>query len=307
MLATPVDVPPSGPGWVFERKIDGERILARVDGGSVTLLTRNRRSAEGSYPEVAEELAGMGRLMLDGEVAAREGGFSALQQRMHVRAGPRLVARVPVVYLVFDLLHLDGYSTRDLPLTERRRLLAAAVSPTEVVGVHPLLDGDGPSLLREACRRGWEGIVAKRADSPYRSGRSRHWSKSKCVRRQELVVGGFTEPQGTRTGFGALLVGYWHDGEFRYAGKVGSGFDEATLRVLEEFLRSIERHDPPFIDPPSGRGIHWVEPVLVCEVGFSDWTSEGRLRQPVFVGLLRDRDPRRVTRESPQPGSADLS
>jgi DNA ligase D-like protein (predicted ligase) len=202
---------------------------------------------------------------------------------------------------VFDLLWLDAHDVRDLPLRSRKRLLRAALGFHGPVRLTPYRNGEGEALFAEACRKGWEGVIAKRADSPYRATRSRDWLKFKCEKGQELVIGGFTAPRGSRHEFGALLLGY-HDGRgaLRYAGKVGTGFDEATLRDLGARLRALRRGDPPFADAGSirERGVTWVEPELVAQVAFTEWTRAGRLRHPRFLGLRDDKPARDVVRES---------
>jgi bifunctional non-homologous end joining protein LigD len=204
-----------------------------------------------------------------------------------------------VVYFVFDAPHIGGYDVTRLPLLARKELLRHAVAPSRRLHLVSHRKESGEAYLKAACEKGWEGLIAKRADSPYSSSRSRDWLKFKCERGQELVVGGYTAPQGSRTEFGALLVGYYAPGELRYAGKVGTGFDQATLRELGARLRRLRRETPPFADADSvrERGVTWVEPRLVAEVGFSEWTRHGRLRHPRFLGLRFDKTPREVVRE----------
>jgi bifunctional non-homologous end joining protein LigD len=195
---------------------------------------------------------------------------------------------------------LDGYDVRALPLRTRKRLLRSALTFRDGVRLTPHRNEHGRALFEEACRKGWEGLIAKRADSPYTAARSRDWLKFKCEQGQELVIGGYTAPQGSRTWFGALLLGYYQDGELRYAGKVGTGFDEATLRDLCTLLQGLRREEAPFEDAASirERGVTWVDPVLVAEVGFSEWTRAGRLRHPRFLGLRDDKAAREVVREA---------
>jgi bifunctional non-homologous end joining protein LigD len=273
--------------------------MAHRDGGAVRLLSRTDRDMTGQYPELAEALESQPSrdFVLDGEVVAfdRRGvtSFERLQRRGR--------GRVPLFLYVFDLLRLDGRDVRGLPLRERKALLRRAVRFRDPVRLSVHRNEHGEELFREACRRGLEGVIAKRADSPYRSGvRTRDWLKLKCHAEQELVIGGFTAPQGSRTDFGALLVGYWEDGTLRYAGKVGTGFDRATLHDLGRRLRELEREDPPFADVhPLPRGTHWVEPELVAQVGFAEWTRDGRLRHPRYLGLRDDKPAREVVRERP--------
>lgn len=307
MLATLVREPFSDERWLFERKLDGERCLACKEGSEARLLSRNRKPVEASYPEVAEALAGQscGRLFLDGEIVALENGrtsFALLQRRMQLADPERARATgVAVVYYVFDLLHADGFDLRRLPLRERKRLLRSSVSFRGPIRYLSHRNRDGERLFADACRAGWEGLIAKDATASYLSGRGRAWLKLKCVLEQELVVGGFTEPKGTRVGLGAILVGYYRDRLLAYAGKVGTGFSDEALRDLRRRLDGLEQSESPFADAPAERGAHWVAPELVAEVGFAEWTREGRLRQPRFLGLRRDKDAREVVREEPAP------
>jgi DNA ligase D-like protein (predicted ligase) len=312
MLATLTDERFSDPGWIFERKLDGERCLA-FRGSQVRLYSRNRRLLNGAYPEVAEAIERLqGRFVLDGEIVAFEGGatsFARLQSRMGLDDPARARASgVAVVYYVFDLLWLDGRDTRRLELLDRKRLLRGAIEFREPVRYLEHRVGAGEKFYREACRSGWEGLIAKRAAAPYVPRRSPDWLKFKCVAQQELVIGGWTDPEGSRTGFGALLVGYYRNGALVYAGKVGTGYDEETLRSLSARLRRLTRSRSPFAagNPPA-TGAHWVEPRLVAEVGFAEWTRAGRLRHPRYLGLRLDKPAREVVRETPRPAARTRS
>jgi bifunctional non-homologous end joining protein LigD len=299
MKAVLWDEPFSDPGWIFERKLDGIRCLAhREGGGAVQLLSRTGRIMNGDYPELVSALAAepCQDFVTDGEVVAfdRRGvtSFQRLQRRGR--------ERVPVFLYAFDLLRLDGRDLRDLPLRRRKAELRRALRFEGPVRFTPHRNEHGEQMFEEACRKGLEGVIAKRADSPYRATRSSDWRKLKCHAEQELVIGGYSAPQGSRTDFGALLVGYWDDGRLRYAGKVGTGFDHDTLRELGERLRELERPDSPFADVhPIPRGTHWVEPQLVAQIGFTEWTRDGRLRHPRFLGLRTDKPAREVVRERP--------
>ena len=281
--------------WIFERKLDGIRCIAIRSEAGVRLLSRNDLSLNDRYPEIAAALAAdpCERFAVDGEVVAFDGrqtSFSLLAQRKQ--------KPVPVFYYAFDLLWLDGFDTRRLPLRTRKRLLRASLSFADPIRLTSHRNENGKELFAEACRRGWEGLIAKRAASPYSDRRSRDWLKFKCERGQELVVGGFTDPQGSRTGFGALLLGYYAEGELRYAGKVGTGFDDATLAELSGRLADLRVPESPFADPAEiGRGARWVRPELVAEVGFTEWTRHGRLRHPRFLGLRDDKSAGEVVRE----------
>jgi bifunctional non-homologous end joining protein LigD len=298
MKAVLWDEPFSDPDWIFERKLDGVRCLAHRDGDGVRLVSRTDRSMNGDYPELVEALQAepCDDYVIDGEVVAFDSrgitSFSRLQRRHR--------ERVAIFYYVFDLLRLGGEDVRELPLRERKAMLRQALRFEGPVRFSPHRNEQGEELFRDACRKGLEGLMAKRADSPYRATRSSDWRKLKCHAEQELVIGGYTAPQGSRTDFGALLVGYFEDGRLRYAGKVGTGFDHATLSDLGKRLRKLERADSPFVDVhPIPRGTHWVEPELVGQIAFTEWTRDGRLRHPRFLGLRTDKPAGDVVRERP--------
>jgi len=298
MKAVLSDEPFSDPDWIFERKLDGIRCIAIRDADGVRLMSRTARLMNGQFPELAEALERQPSrdFILDGEIVAFVDGvtsFARLQQR-----GRR---RVPVHLYVFDLPRHEGEDLRPLPLRERKARLRGALDFGGAVRLNPHRRGEhGEELYREACRKGLEGVIAKRADSPYRGGRSRDWLKLKCHAEQELVIGGFTAPKGSRTEFGALLVGYWEDGVLRYAGKVGTGFDRDTLRDLGTRMRALEQDESPF-EPfkPVPPGTRWVRPELVAQVGFAEWTRDGRLRHPRYIGLREDKPAADVVREVP--------
>ena len=308
MLATLTDEPFSDEDWIYEPKLDGVRCLALRDGNRVRLLSRNRKSQNAFYPELVEAIAAQKPrdFVMDGEIVAFRDGvtsFSRLQQRMKIAdPGEALRSSVPVYYYGFDIVHLEGHDTTQLDLLERKALLEEALELEDPLHFSTHRETEGEAYLAEACRKGWEGLIAKRADSVYVPRRSRDWLKFKCVTRQELVVGGWTDPQGGRVGLGALLVGVYDEGELRYAGKVGTGYDDQTLRDLGRRLSSIERKTPPFADSDGipRKGVHWASPKLVAEVGFAEWTSDGKLRHPRFLGLRRDKDPKEVVRERPR-------
>jgi DNA ligase D-like protein (predicted ligase) len=305
MLATLTHERFSDPVWIFERKLDGERCLAWRNGRAVHLFSRNRKQLDDTYPEIVDALKAerCTSFVLDGEIVAFDGdqtSFARLQQRMQITdAQEARRSTVPVFYYVFDLLYADGEDLRGLPLEERKRLLREKLTFGDAVRYTEHRRTDGEAFYAEACRKGWEGLIAKRADSPYTGGRSRNWLKFKCANQQEFVIVGYTDPKGARLGFGALLVGYWERGRLVYAGKVGTGYSDETLQQLSKRLAALATRRPvlePDAELPR-REVHFVKPELVCEVAFSEWTSGGKLRHPSFLGLRDDKDPRQVVRE----------
>jgi bifunctional non-homologous end joining protein LigD len=297
----------SDPAWMYERKFDGERCLTYRTGDQVALMTRNRIDVSATYPELHDALAvqSSADYVVDGEVVAFDGdstSFGLLQQRLGVHdPDPDLVRRVPVVYYLFDVLVADGRDVRALPLRERKPVLRDLLAFDGSIRFAEHRDGNGEPFWDEACKQGWEGLIAKRASSPYRAGRTKDWLKFKCVSSQEFVIGGYTDAQGSRIGFGALLVGYYDaNGRLVSAGRVGTGFDEKTLSNLSASLARLERDKPPFDagELPRSR-VHWVEPRLVAQIGFSEWTAAGHLRHPRYEGLRNDKDPVTVVREIP--------
>jgi bifunctional non-homologous end joining protein LigD len=303
-LATLVDAPPTGDDWVFEVKYDGYRIEALVRDGTARLLTRRGKDWTRRFLPVAQRLARLpvASATLDGELVAldRSGRsiFNLLQQSLDAGNHQRLT------FFAFDLLQLDDRDLRGLPLDERRRVLqrmlrrAGAIRSGQV-RLGQRLRGDGAALLRAACRRGLEGIIAKQRGAPYHSRRTRTWLKVKCGHRQELVVIGFTPPKGSRVGIGSLLLGAHERGALHYAGRVGSGMDGGTLRLLHRRLARMTRTSSPLASVPSGvpPATHWVQPCMVVEVSFTEWTRDGRLRHPVFQGLREDKSAKDVHRE----------
>ncbi|MFJ5924893.1 non-homologous end-joining DNA ligase [Kitasatospora sp. NPDC092948] len=300
-------------GWVLERKWDGIRALAVRDGARVTLRSRTGQQLESAYPELVAALAAqpVPRFAVDGEIVAFEGGrtsFARLQQRMGLHDPVRALASgVAVDYVLFDLLALQGHDTTGLPLLDRKQLLSEAVefdAPlrlSEHTGAEPGV----PVPLAEACAHGWEGLIAKRAAGRYVAARSGDWLKLKCETGQEFVVGGWTDPAGSREAFGALLIGYHEPelphGRLRYAGKVGTGFDTRTLHALHRTLLQLGSPVSPFdpADDVPPHTSHWVRPELVVQVGFTEWTRDGRLRAPRYQGVRTDRPAAEVVRERP--------
>jgi bifunctional non-homologous end joining protein LigD len=298
MKAVLSDQPFSDPDWIFERKLDGIRCIGIKDASGVSLMSRTAHRMNEQFPEIAEALEreSASDFIVDGEVVAFRNGvtsFERLQQRHR--------KRVPVFLYVFDIPRLEGEDLRPLPLRERKARLRKALQFGGPIRFNPHRKGEhGEELYREACRKGLEGVIAKRADSPYTGKRSRDWLKLKCHAEQELVIGGFTAPKGSRTEFGALLVGYNEDGVLRYAGKVGTGFDQATLRELGSRMRELEQDESPFAPfKPIPPGTRWVRPELVAQIAFQEWTRDGRLRQPRYLGLREDKAAEDVVREVP--------
>ncbi len=308
------EVPTSG-DWIFEPKYDGIRILASATKDGVALITRNGLDKSRQFPEIVEALDALRRrarrpFIVDGEVVAMRADepvrFQELQSRMHVADAAAIETHrtnTPVALFLFDML-LDGKkSLVEESLPVRRQRLSALMSLGASDHALRLSDesSDGPSMLDEARRRGWEGIMAKRADAPYRPGeRTRDWLKLKIDRRQEFVVGGWTEPRNSREHLGALLLGYYDDtGTLVYAGHTGTGFTRASLLDMSRRLSRVERQSSPFTPTPrTNERAHWVKPAIVVEIKFNEWTTDGKLRQPVFLGVRDDKSPTDVVRES---------
>ena len=285
------DRPASDDGWVFERKLDGIRCLAVKSGGATRLFSRNELPLDGRYPAIAAALDAdpADGFVIDGEAVSFVGG----RDRFGAEGGE-------LFYYVFDVLFAGGKDVRGLPLEERRAVLDGLLDWRDPLRTTEQVTGDGAALLADACRDGWEGLIAKRSGTPYVSTRSKDWLKLKCTRQQELVIGGFTAPRGSRTDLGALLVGHFDGGELRYAGKVGTGFTRATLSELSGRLGPLVRHTSPFAaDKGIPRQATWVEPELVAQIAFMEWTGDGRLRHPSFLGLRFDKAAREVVREEP--------
>lgn len=300
-LATLVAEVPTGDAWVHEQKFDGYRLEVVRERSGARLYTRRGNDWTETFPTIAEAVVTLPAksFILDGEACVlRADGvtdFQGLQQALGTRSGQ-------LVYFAFDLLSLDGKDLRGEKLVARKKLLEKLLAkPPAALRYSEHVIGRGEDLFAEACKRGLEGIICKRADAPYSSGRNKSWLKVKCHQRQELVVGGFTDPEGSRTGLGALLVGYYDGTELRYAGKVGTGFKAKDLAELFATLEPLVRKTSAFTPTPprahTGPRFHWVEPKLVVEVQFGEWTQDGRLRHPSFQGVRRDKKPKEVVRE----------
>jgi bifunctional non-homologous end joining protein LigD len=300
MLAEHRDRPFSAPGWLFELKLDGYRVLGSRDG-RVRLLSRNGNDLSPCFPEITRALAALpfDRLLLDGEVVALdESGrpsFQRLQQRAQLRRGLDIrhaSVENPAVYYAFDLLAVDDFDLRSLTLSARKAVLQLVLPPAGVIRYLEHFEETGELLYQQVQTLGLEGIVAKKAESPYRPGRSDTWLKIRTRRSDDFVVVGFTAPKGSRTGFGALHLGLYVDGQLRYSGRAGSGFNEAQLDRIRKDLEAARRPEAPCVGPiPEEKSTTWVHPTLVCEVEFTEWTEEGLLRQPVFLRFRDDKTP----------------
>ena len=313
MKARLVDDPPAHGDWLYELKFDGIRAIAVKDNTKNSLISRNGNKLDARFPEIAEAVKNLPvrDCVIDGEVVALdEEGRSSFQLLQALEMEGR---KAPLRFYVFDLLELDGKSLLGLPLEQRKQVLAKVCETlSDPIRYSGEISGDVKSLLTEVQRRGLEGLIGKQRNSIYEPGRrSGAWIKLKCVNEQEFVIGGYTPPAGSRKHFGAILVGYYDGGKLKFAGKVGSGFTSKSLSILYKKFREEERKDCPFVDLPSKQGgawvqgitpsmmkkMHWVNPTFVAEIKFAEWTRDGKLRQPVFLGLREDKNPREIRRE----------
>jgi bifunctional non-homologous end joining protein LigD len=302
-LTAPADTAPDGDQWLHEIKYDGYRIGCFIDDGKVRLVTRNGQNYTAALPEVvsAAKTLSVRQAVLDGEVVAlREDGRASFQALQHALSGS--APRSALVYMVFDLLHLDGRPLSALPLEERkaqlRRVLAHATTGRIKLAEHVI--GNGPAFYAEAARLGLEGIVSKRRNAPYTAGRRGGWLKVKCPQRQPLVIGGYTDRAGGSGSIGSLLVGHYQDRKLVFAGRVGTGFSAKAAQDLHAQLSQQERPKSPFTPPPEGemaKGAYYVAPTLVCDVTFTEWTGDDRIRHASFLGLLPEVKARSVTRQ----------
>lgn len=312
-LATLVDAVPPGDEWLHEIKFDGYRLEAIITKGKARLITRRGLDWTDRFPDLAASLAELPvkDAVLDGEaVVLDDQGVSRFQL---LQVGIQSRER-PIQYFIFDLLHLNGWDLRRVPLADRKRLLAALLAGAGAGGsdsdirCSEHLAGSGAAMWENACRLGAEGIISKRADGRSIAGRTTDWRKVKCLQRQEFVVGGYTSPRRSRSHFGSLLLGYHQGPHLRYAGRVGTGFDEQALRGIHAKLKALEQEKPSFEDVPrpATRGAHWVRPKLVAEIEFTEWTSDGLLRHPVFQGLREDKKPTEIVREVPMHQTKEI-
>ena len=313
MLATTITQPFDGPDWLFEIKWDGYRAVAFIEAGKLRLVSRNQNDLGGQYPELRTmpEFVNAQQAVLDGEVVALDEqgrpSFSLMQQRTGFRPGGHRIpgrAGLPVLYYVFDLIYVDGYDLHRVNLEERKQALAQIVTSSDVVRYSDHFPANGKALFEVARERGLEGIVAKRRNSCYEERRSREWLKIKITQRLECVIGGYTEPEGSREYFGSIVLGlYDKQGRLIHVGQAGSGFDHKSLGEMWKQLKELEAKQSPFYGGVDAlRKVHYVKPELVAEIKFSEWTHETheggpKLRAPVFLGLRQDKSARECTFE----------
>jgi len=313
LVAGPFD----DPDWIFEPKFDGLRVLCWFDGHRLDILSRQYKAQNTQFSDLIAALRRClpDRSILDGEIvcldAQGHSSFRLLQQRLHLQDPAVIEARMrqyPAYLYLFDLLYVDRYDVTGLPLEQRKRLLSESVQWTDGIRWTEYTPEAGTRMFQDICHQGGEGIIGKQRHSLYVPARSRNWVKIKCLARQEFVIGGFTDPKGSRVGLGALLVGYYSDAgrSLVYAGKVGTGYTRTLLRDLRQRLDAVKRERSPFDQgaPPRGADIHWVTPALVAEIAFAEWTQHGKLRQPRFIGLRPDKRPQECQCERPEPPPA---
>jgi bifunctional non-homologous end joining protein LigD len=289
MLATLVAEPFHRPGWVYEEKYDGYRILAYKEGSRVTLYSRNAKDRTETFSAIARAVSTLPdrTLLLDGEAVAFDSHlvsrFQLLQQ-----------GDVPYVYAAFDCLYRNGHDLRNEPLTVRRSAMEEAIGDTDHLFASRRLESNGLAAHRTAKRKGWEGVVGKDASAPYVEGRSTRWLKVKIKQEEEFVIGGYTSPAGSRSHFGSLLLGAYRGADLHYVGRVGTGFTNKTLSALHRKFQPLVRTKSPFVVPPRIKDATWIAPRLVAQVAFQEWTDDQKLRQPVFYGLRDDKKPAEV-------------
>lgn len=291
--------------WIFERKLDGERCLVFKNDKEINILSRNKINLNDTYPEIVAAIQKQQtkNFIIDGEMVAFKGkvtNFSELQRRMHLKNPDEIKeSNTKVYYYVFDIIYYDGYDLSGMKLRERKKVLKRLFKYDDPIRFTPHKNEMGEQYFKEACKKGWEGLIAKKADGKYIHKRSSEWLKFKCVNQQEFVIGGYTDPEGERIGFGALLLGYYKNDKLQYAGKVGTGYDDETLKDLHQKLCEIEKENSEFAkkkDLPS-KNVHWVKPTYIAEVGFTEWTKSNKLRHPKYLGLRRDKKPEEVIQE----------
>jgi bifunctional non-homologous end joining protein LigD len=299
MLATLVDDPFSDPEWIFETKWDGFRSVCFVKNGKSRFVSRNQIDMTPQYPELAEVARQIGakEIILDGEIVALDKHgmprFQLLQPRVGRKSGlEALRGAGHIVYFVFDLLYVDGYDLMSCPLVERKEALDKILKPANFIKLSEHVVGDGQQFFKQIEKFQLEGMIAKRAAGTYVQKRSRDWLKVKTIQRSEVVIGGYTEPRGSRSHFGALVVGLYRGHDLHYVAHVGGGFNQRTLAEIYKLMQPLKAKASPFVDAPkTNEPVQWIRPKLVAEVKFSEWTADYRLRQPVFIGLREDKQP----------------
>lgn len=307
MLATLTNERFSDSEWIYECKFDGERALAFYNQGDVKIFSRNKHLLNETYPDLINVFQHQtsDNFVIDGEIVAFEKkgitSFSRLQQRLgRKKISLKEALEIPVYYYVFDILFLNGFDLRDLPLKLRRELLKKAIHYKDPLRFTEGIIKEGESFYKKACALGWEGIIAKRLDAPYQGRRSRDWLKFKCHKSQELIIIGYTAPKGHREAFGALLVGYYKNKKLIYAGKVGTGFTEKVLADLKKKMDKHHSSSSPVEEHVKEKNVTWLKPALVGEFDFTEWTRDGKLRHPRFKGLRDDKAAADVIREELQ-------
>lgn len=308
MLATLTEDYFDDPQWIYERKLDGERCEILIENGKVSIFSRNEKQLNSTYPEFekALEKENYPNLILDGEIVTFDGdvtSFSKLQNRMQLKnSEDAKKSEVKVFLYVFDIMYYQEFALEQLPLKARKKVLKEVLNWEDPIRFVAHRNEDGKAYHEKACKKGWEGIIAKDGESAYVQSRSKKWLKFKCAKGQELVIGGFTEPEGERVGFGALLVGYYEEDALMYAGKVGTGYDDEFLKKWRGKFDQIEKDSSPFEnfnDNENGFN-HWIKPKYVGEFGFTEWTDDNKLRHPRFLGIRDDKEAEQVTKEVPK-------
>ncbi|MBD3359082.1 MAG: ATP-dependent DNA ligase [Candidatus Buchananbacteria bacterium] len=289
--------------WIYERKLDGERCLVFKKRKIAKLKSRNNKKINVSYPEIEKACGKIkpDNIILDGEIVAFEkniSSFAKLQNRMHVKTKQKAKeTNVKVYYYIFDIIYFNGYDLSNLDLLSRKNILRKIIKFKDPLRYTRHRVNNTKKYYKQACQKGWEGLIVKKKQGKYVHSRSSNWQKFKCVNEQEFVIGGYTEPKGERLEFGALLLGYYKNNKLKYAGKVGTGFSDETLKKLGEKFKKNEQDKSPFADDVSEEKVHWLKPEFVCQIGFNEWTKDNKLRHPRFLGLRRDKSPEKVHKE----------
>ncbi len=290
--------------WIYERKLDGERALIFSKNKDISIMSRNEKTLNFRYPEIINFFKKTDlNFVLDGEIVAFDKkltSFEKLQERIHVSTREEAKkSKVKIYYYIFDIIFFNGFDLSKLNLISRKQILKKSLKFKDPIRYLNYRRKNGLKYYKEACKKGWEGIIAKYSKSNYVHSRSKKWLKFKCVKQQEFIIIGYTDPKGSRVGFGALLLGYYKNGKLRYAGEVGTGFDDESLKFLKNKFNKIKIDSTP-LDKSVDIGteeVHWLEPRLVCEVGFTEWTKHNKLRHPRYKGLREDKNPKDVVKE----------